>query len=66
MWRRRSLYVRWQTAQGVSEARPPTAAADEMLKRIVARLQEDLDRQYIQPMLVRLRTDLIDKGPQRE
>ncbi|HWZ99893.1 MAG TPA: hypothetical protein VN025_19205 [Candidatus Dormibacteraeota bacterium] len=48
--------------QKLTEAGPRVAAADEMLKRMMSRLEDDLDQQYVQPMLKKLRADLIRQG----
>jgi hypothetical protein len=45
-----------------SQSSPRVAAADEMLKRMMGRLEDDLDVQYVQPMLKDLRTELLSKG----
>lgn len=46
----------------LSEAGPRVAAADEMLKGTMGRLEDDLDAQYIQPMLSDVRTQLVKQG----
>jgi hypothetical protein len=46
----------------LTEAGPRVAAADEMLKRMMGRLEDDLDVQYVQPMLKDLRAELLSKG----
>lgn len=51
-----------QTWEFDVEAAPRVAAADEMLKRMMGRLEDDLDGQYIQPMLAGLRRELTNKG----
>ena len=38
------------------------AAADEMLKRLIIATEDDLDRQFVQPMLNSLRADLVKDG----
>jgi hypothetical protein len=48
--------------QKLTEAGPRVAAADEMLKRMMSRLEDDLDQQYVQPMLKKLRSDVIRQG----
>jgi hypothetical protein len=47
--------------QKLVEAGPRVAAADEMLKRMMGRLEDDLDQQYIQPMLRDLRRELVNE-----
>lgn len=37
------------------------AAADQMLKEIISAFEDDLDRHFIQPMIERLRRDLVDE-----
>ncbi len=44
------------------EVAPRVAAADEMLKRIVIRMEDDLDQLYVQPMLRDLRSELVSQG----
>jgi hypothetical protein len=44
------------------EVGPRVAAADEMLKRMMGRLEDDLDQQYVQPMLKGLRGELKKQG----
>jgi hypothetical protein len=48
--------------QKITEAGPRVAAADEMLKGMMGRLEDDLDREYIQPMLKDVRTQLVSQG----
>ena len=50
------------TWQRLTEAGPRVAAADEMLKRMMSRLEDDLDQTYVQPMLKDLRGKLVKKG----
>ena len=44
--------------QPLDTASPRQAAADEMLKEMVIAVEDDLDRVFVQPMIVRLRTRL--------
>jgi hypothetical protein len=46
----------------LTEAGPRVAAADEMLKRMMSRLEDDLDQTYVQPMLRDVRSKLVKKG----
>lgn len=50
-------------APALSSASPRVAAADEMLKEMIIAIEDDLDRLFIQPMIVRLRKRLTaEKG----
>ena len=50
------------TLQKPEQAAPRVAAADEMLKRMSSRIEDDLDKEYIQPMLKSVRTALVKQG----
>jgi hypothetical protein len=51
-----------ETWQKIAEAGPRVAAADEMLKGMMGRLEDDLDREYIQIMLKNVRRELVKQG----
>ena len=48
--------------QKIAEAGPRVAAADEMLKGMMTRLEDDLDSEYIQVMLKKVRKELVTQG----
>jgi hypothetical protein len=41
------------------EANARVAAADQMLKEMIIAVEDDLDRHFVQPMMVRIRTGLV-------
>src|ERR1700687_5124590 len=47
---------------GLSTATPRVAAADEMLKEFIIAVEDDLAREFVQPMITRLRTRLMRTG----
>jgi len=51
-----------EALQKPEQAAPRVAAADEMLKRMSSRIEDDLDKEYIQPMLKSVRTALVKQG----
>lgn len=60
-----AIHVKLQSAQAwqkIAEAGPRVAAADEMLKVMMGRLEDDLDGEYIQPMLKNVRRELVKQG----
>jgi len=61
-FRARVALLSKESWQKLTETGPRVAAADEMLKRMMTRLEDDLDQQYIQPMLKNLRSELIKQG----
>ena len=46
---------------GLSTASPRVAAADEMLKELIIAVEDDLAREFVQPMITELRTRLTTK-----
>ena len=49
-------------SSGLSTASPRVAAADEMLKSLIIALEDDLGREFVQPMIRRLRFRLISEA----
>jgi hypothetical protein len=57
-----SLLFEQSCSSSLRTANAREAAADEMLKLIIIAMEDDLDRLFVQPMLVDLRKDLISKA----
>lgn len=49
-------------ADPLRTANSRVAAADQMLKEIIIAFEDDIDRHFVQPMMNRLRKDLLGKG----
>ncbi len=47
---------------GLSTAAPRVAAADQMLKEFIIAVEDDLSREFVQPMIDRLRIKLMSTG----
>ncbi|HWY22080.1 MAG TPA: hypothetical protein VNX26_12720 [Candidatus Acidoferrum sp.] len=47
---------------GLNTASPRVAAADEMLKELIIAVEDDLDREFVQPMIAELRRRLTATG----
>jgi hypothetical protein len=50
---------------GLNSATPRVAAADEMLKSLIIALEDDLSRDFVQPMIKRLRIRLMSEAAVR-
>jgi hypothetical protein len=50
---------------GLNGTSPRVAAADEMLKALLIALEDDLSRDFVQPMITRLRTRLMSEAAVR-